>query len=143
MVVEKDYALSYLLAGIAANPDLSGTLIFKGGTALKKLYFGDYRFSEDLDFSAVDAPRGQALEEAVREAVNVATKRENAGPGQDSRQPPNDLMQGRARVKIVKNFGKLCNGLQRLNTTCLRGSLTTSWHGRAVLALWVVGKVAS
>jgi len=67
MVVEKDYALSYLLAGIAANPDLSGTLIFKGGTALKKLYFGDYRFSEDLDFSAVDAPRGQALEEAVRE----------------------------------------------------------------------------
>ncbi len=66
MVVEKDYALSYLLAGIAANPDLSGTLIFKGGTALKKLYFGDYRFSEDLDFSAVDAPRGQALEEAVR-----------------------------------------------------------------------------
>src|SRR5215510_6105919 len=61
-------------AGIAANSDLSGTLIFKGGTALKKLYFGDYRFSEDLDFSAVDAPRGQALEEAVREAVNVATK---------------------------------------------------------------------
>ena len=40
-------ALSYLLAGIAANPDLSGTLIFKGGTALKKLYFGDYRFSAD------------------------------------------------------------------------------------------------
>jgi hypothetical protein len=74
MVVEKDYALSYLLAGIAANPDLSGTLIFKGGTALKKLYFGDYRFSEDLDFSAVDGPRGQALEEAIREAVNVATK---------------------------------------------------------------------
>src|SRR5262245_65072663 len=68
MVVEKDYALSYLLAGIAANPDLSGTLIFKGGTALKKLYFGDYRFSEDLDFSAVDGPRGQALEEAIREA---------------------------------------------------------------------------
>jgi hypothetical protein len=83
MVVEKDYALSYLLAGIAANPDLSGTLIFKGGTALKKLYFGDYRFSEDLDFSAVDAPRGQALEEAVREAVNVATKSLSAhGPFQ-------------------------------------------------------------
>ena len=43
MVIEKDYALSYLLAGIAANPDLSETLIFKGGTALKKLYFGNYR----------------------------------------------------------------------------------------------------
>jgi predicted nucleotidyltransferase component of viral defense system len=74
MVVEKDYALSYLLAGIAANPDLSGTLIFKGGTALKKLYFGDYRFSEDLDFSAVDAPREEALEGAVSEAVKTAAK---------------------------------------------------------------------
>lgn len=48
MVVEKDYALSYLLAGIAANPDLSGTLIFKGGTALKKLYFGEMLPGDDI-----------------------------------------------------------------------------------------------
>ena len=54
-VVEKDYLLSYLLAGLAAVPDLGG-LRFKGGTALKKMYFGDYRFSEDLDFTVVDAP---------------------------------------------------------------------------------------
>jgi predicted nucleotidyltransferase component of viral defense system len=26
-------------------------LVFKGGTALKRCYFGDYRFSEDLDFT--------------------------------------------------------------------------------------------
>ena len=68
------YALSYLLAGIAAKPELSETLIFKGGTALKKLYFGDYRFSEDLDFLAVNAQREQALEKAIREAVHVATQ---------------------------------------------------------------------
>jgi hypothetical protein len=74
MVVEKDYALSYLLAGIAASPELSETLIFKGGTALKKLYFGDYRFSEDLDFSAVNAPREQAMEAAIRAAVQEATQ---------------------------------------------------------------------
>ena len=30
---------------------LKETMIFKGGTALKKCYFGDYRFSQDLDFS--------------------------------------------------------------------------------------------
>ncbi len=74
MIVEKDYALSYLLAGVAANAELSETLIFKGGTALKKLYFGDYRFSEDLDFSAIDAPRGQTLEAAIREAGQAATR---------------------------------------------------------------------
>ena len=32
-VLEKDYALSYLLAGIAATPDLHDSLILKGGTA--------------------------------------------------------------------------------------------------------------
>jgi predicted nucleotidyltransferase component of viral defense system len=36
MVIEKDYALSYVLAGIASQPSLAGTLIFEGGTALKK-----------------------------------------------------------------------------------------------------------
>jgi len=68
-VVEKDYALSYVLAGIAAQPELAGSLVFKGGTALKKLFFGDYRFSEGLDFSALDSPRGDDLEHAVRQAV--------------------------------------------------------------------------
>lgn len=72
MVVEKDYALSYLLAGIDAQPELRETLIFKGGTALKKLYFGDYRFSEDLDFSTIEAPKGRALEDAVRAAASEA-----------------------------------------------------------------------
>ena len=61
-VIEKDYALSYVLAGIARQPKLSHSLIFKGGTALKKIFFGDYRFSEDLDFSVIEAPTGKALE---------------------------------------------------------------------------------
>lgn len=29
-------------------------MIFKGGTVLKKVYFEDYRFSEDLDFTLLD-----------------------------------------------------------------------------------------
>ncbi len=73
-VVEKDYLLSYLLAGLAAVPELRG-LVFKGGTALKKMYFGDYRFSEDLDFSAVAAPRDDALTAALVAAVRAAEGR--------------------------------------------------------------------
>lgn len=60
-IIEKDYALSYFLAGISLKPEINNTLVFKGGTALKKLFFGDYRFSEDLDFSAVDSPTGENL----------------------------------------------------------------------------------
>lgn len=38
---------------------LRETLVFKGGTALRKCDFGDYRFSEDLDFSGWMACRPQ------------------------------------------------------------------------------------
>ena len=71
-VVQKDYALSYFLAGIASQPALADTLVFKGGTALKKCLFGDYRFSEGLDFSARSAPRGSDLEAALIRAKEEA-----------------------------------------------------------------------
>jgi predicted nucleotidyltransferase component of viral defense system len=53
-VVEKDYVLGWLLAGINAHPDLADSWVFKGGTCLKKCYFETYRFSEDLDFTLRD-----------------------------------------------------------------------------------------
>ena len=39
--IERDYLLSWVLAAISMTEDLAETLIFKGGTALKKCYFGD------------------------------------------------------------------------------------------------------
>ena len=58
-IVEKDYVLGWLLAGIASLP-LREHWIFKGGTSIKKCYFETYRFSEDLDFSLLaDATYGQ------------------------------------------------------------------------------------
>ncbi len=53
-VVEKDYVLGWLLAGIYAHEELAEKWIFKGGTCLKKCYFETYRFSEDLDFTLTD-----------------------------------------------------------------------------------------
>jgi predicted nucleotidyltransferase component of viral defense system len=50
-VVEKDYVLGWVLAGINAHEDLAQSWLFKGGTCLKKCYFETYRFSEDLDFT--------------------------------------------------------------------------------------------
>jgi predicted nucleotidyltransferase component of viral defense system len=74
-VLERDYLLSWVLAGIGQVDALRETLVFKGGTALKKCYFGDYRFSEDLDFSGVgDVPTGTAMERAIAQACEAATK---------------------------------------------------------------------
>lgn len=50
-VVEKDYALGWLLWGIHKHIIAGRDWIFKGGTCLKKCYFETYRFSEDLDFT--------------------------------------------------------------------------------------------
>ncbi|HVE45075.1 MAG TPA: nucleotidyl transferase AbiEii/AbiGii toxin family protein [Gammaproteobacteria bacterium] len=50
-IVEKDYVLSWVLAGIHHHAATKNSWIFKGGTCLKKCYFETYRFSEDLDFT--------------------------------------------------------------------------------------------
>ena len=52
--IEKDYVLSWILKGIAQSEDLLKVLVFKGGTVLKKFYFKNYRYSEDLDFTLLD-----------------------------------------------------------------------------------------
>lgn len=53
-VVEKDYVLGWMLAGISAHEALRDSWVFKGGTCLKKCFFETYRFSEDLDFTLQD-----------------------------------------------------------------------------------------
>lgn len=50
-IAEKDYFLAIVLQ-IITNSSLKDVLIFKGGTALHHCYLEQYRFSEDLDFSA-------------------------------------------------------------------------------------------
>lgn len=52
--IQKDYVISWVLWGISKNDFLRENLLFKGGTCLKKVYFEDYRFSEDMDFTLLD-----------------------------------------------------------------------------------------
>jgi len=50
-VLEKDYVLTEVLKALSQVPALKELLVFKGGTALRKVYFTDWRYSEDLDFT--------------------------------------------------------------------------------------------
>lgn len=52
-VLERDYCLAWFLVGLSRTP-LRQILAFKGGTALKRCYLGDYRFSEDLNFTLAE-----------------------------------------------------------------------------------------
>jgi len=76
--IELDYVLTWVLLAIANSP-LRDRLAFKGGTALKKVYEPDYRFSEDLDFTLLDdtpneglAAEIEALFPWLRREVNIA-----------------------------------------------------------------------
>lgn len=51
MVLDLDYVLGWFLAGLFSQADAGDRLIFKGGTCLRKCYFANHRFSEDLDFT--------------------------------------------------------------------------------------------
>lgn len=78
-ILEKDYALGYLLSGMAQVAALHSALVLKGGTALRKFYFADYRFSEDLDSSAV--AQLPDIDLAISEAVMATEKQLQAhGP---------------------------------------------------------------
>ncbi len=54
MTVDKDWALGHFLCAFFLESDHLQTLMFKGGTCLRKCYFPGYRFSEDLDFTAIN-----------------------------------------------------------------------------------------
>jgi len=69
--VEQDLVISRALVEIYSDPLLSQNLIFRGGTALYKLYFKEpIRYSEDLDFVMIQkGPIGEIFD-AVRSRLD-------------------------------------------------------------------------
>jgi predicted nucleotidyltransferase component of viral defense system len=81
-ILQQDYLLSWILFGVFTHPLLKDNLVFKGGTCLKKCYFGDYRFSQDLDFTAKSLlPQGQALFSLLADSIkNIEVLIKNYAP---------------------------------------------------------------
>jgi uncharacterized protein len=115
-IIEKDYALSYLLAAISATVGLGDQIVLKGGTALKKLYFPDYRFSEDLDYSTRTPGSITGIDGLVAAVVTRMTADLNArGPFQVVSEPlllkqphPGGQSAYRVRVQFPGQHQPLC-----------------------------------
>lgn len=70
-MIEKDYVLGWVLFGLREVPGL----VFKGGTALAKVYFPEtWRLSEDLDFAAGPGEWGR-LPERIAAGLKEVTDR--------------------------------------------------------------------
>jgi uncharacterized protein len=115
-IVEKDYALSYLLAAISATDGLSENLVLKGGTALKKLYFPKYRFSEDLDYSTRTIGPIQQIDTLMEAVIRrMAESLNDHGPFRVSFEPmvlkqphPGDQLAYIVRVQFPEQHQPLC-----------------------------------
>jgi len=53
--IDKNWVLGHFLAELFRSEWAQQQLVFKGGTCLKKCYFRNYRFSEDLDFTLTNS----------------------------------------------------------------------------------------
>jgi predicted nucleotidyltransferase component of viral defense system len=76
-ILEKDYVLTEVLKALFQLQALRESFVFKGGTALRKVYFPRWRYSEDLDFTVkFDIPKeelGQNLD-GLYQQVEQATQ---------------------------------------------------------------------
>lgn len=72
-VIEKDYVINWILLALA-DSDIKDHLAFKGGTALKKIYFPDYRYSEDLDFTLTEQLSNDQLLRMINEVLASLAK---------------------------------------------------------------------
>ncbi len=73
--IDKNWVLGHFLAELFSNEWTKNKLVFKGGTCLKKCYFNDYRFSEDLDFTLTqkDFKITDAMIQSVCDAIFYKT----------------------------------------------------------------------
>ena len=69
-IARQEIILTYALA-LLNESGLLGRLAFKGGTCLRKVFFGkQYRFSEDLDFTALKNGKPESLLREIRRAFS-------------------------------------------------------------------------
>ena len=71
MLLNLDYTLGWFLAALYTANDLKDRLRFKGGTCLRKVYFSQHRFSEDLDFTATITVNTRRLRPWVEQAAHA------------------------------------------------------------------------
>ena len=69
--IEKDYALNWILRSLYQQTD---AFALKGGIGLRKIYFENYRFSEDLDFTMLRSAGRSEIERMLKSTIQTAKK---------------------------------------------------------------------
>ena len=166
-MVEQDLMISRALVEIFNHPLLSKTLVFRGGTALHKLYLKPaYRYSEDIDLVQIEpGPIGPVFD-AIRELLTPWLGEPKRKQGKDivtltftteSEIPPVESLRLKIEINAREHFhamdleempyGVSSNWFQaqcRIRTYCLEELLGTKMRalyqrrkGRDLYDLWL------
>ncbi|VVB53313.1 Nucleotidyl transferase AbiEii toxin, Type IV TA system [uncultured archaeon] len=85
--IEKDYALNWILRSLNQQTD---SFVLKGGTGLRKVYFKNYRFSEDLDFTMLKSAGRSDIELMIKKVIQTA-KRDSGINFHDNIEPEENI----------------------------------------------------
>jgi predicted nucleotidyltransferase component of viral defense system len=72
--IDKDYVLGHFLNELFKQSWAIDNFLFKGGTCLKKCYFEEYRFSEDIDISIIN-PNFVLTQKQMEEVCQIITEK--------------------------------------------------------------------
>lgn len=126
-VVERDYVLAHIVAQLhRASLPGEGRLVFKGGTALRLVHVGEYRYSADLDFTVLNG----TLDDALHALTNVVAQAKDFAAF-----PLLDLTEN---VKpMVQYIGPLAAGKPReLKVDIATDEYVESVEKKAILPVW-------
>lgn len=73
-IVEKDYVISKALMALSRDEEFQNNFVFKGGTALKKCYYPQWRFSEDIDLTATAKLKSREIKTIFQKAVDAESQ---------------------------------------------------------------------
>ena len=139
-MVEQDLLLGRVLVELFADMEISRQLVFRGGTALHKLFFGSpMRYSEDIDLVQREAGPIGPVFNRVREVLEswMGVPQRKQGPGvatmvfrvQSEDSPPQPL-----RVKVEINTRE---HFQALPLQAKRFEVSSRWFaGEAILPVY-------
>ena len=99
-IVEKDYALGWILAGVVRSKP-GPQLVLKGGTALSKIYYPrGWRLSEDLDFTLRRVAKLEDAALGLAEELPGLVDRLSGGFRIAARGPPHVAGEGYMQLKV-------------------------------------------
>jgi predicted nucleotidyltransferase component of viral defense system len=124
--IERDYVLANVCADIG---DLANArLVFKGGTLLRLCYFDDYRYSADLDFSAIDGLTTGDAGVVVGTAVDACRTRIEA--------PMLEVSATDGGTMWISYIGPLGSKPRRIKLDISDDELVEGHHRLPILARW-------